>query len=291
MKWYHVMSLLLLPAGMASCRPRSQPLAPAAELFAPHLWAEGEEVHGGTFTGDGGTFYFFKKVGTGEDFRIVVSSLRDGIWTGPERVTFSDTTSDLYPAVSADGRRIVFTSYRPVAGDTSRRRNAHLWMVERTGDGWSEPVFLSGVSSVGDYHPGVKMQRDGTIYFRVITRGDRGTWRARWTSDGYSRRERVVAVDNLQSDSVRVWGAEPSPDGRSFFLTVARLRQAPASFGPSDLHVVAVDEAGNWGAPRPMDQWNTPANEAAVTVTPDGRYLIFTRDGRMYRAALPPAAR
>jgi hypothetical protein len=31
---------------------------------------------------------------------------------------------------------------------------------------------------------------------------------------------------------------------------------------------------------------NTEASESAVTVTPDDRYLIFSRDGRLYQVAL-----
>lgn len=254
-------------------------------LFAPHLWDEGEEVHGGTFTGDGRSFYFFTKVGA-EDFRIVVSHWEDGNWRVPERVSFSDTTSDLYPAVSADGRRIVFTSYRRVPGDSSTHPNAHLWMVERVGDAWSEPQFLHGISSVGDYHPGVKMLRDGTLYFRVISRQDRATYRAPFMNGTYPRRERVTAYDALQSDSVRVWGAEPGPDDHHLFLTVARLVQAPEDFGPADIYVVRREHNG-WSTPQPLPGIvNTEASEGAVTVTPDGRYLIFSRDGRLFQVAL-----
>jgi hypothetical protein len=261
------------------------PSQAVAEPFAPQLWGQDEEVHGGTFTGDGRTFYFFKKLGP-EDFRIVVSTLRDGAWTAPERVPFSTTQSDLYPAVSPDGNRIVFTSYRQLPGNTSARRNAHLWMTERRANGWTEPTFLHEISTPGSYHPGVKMLTDGTLYFRVIDAQSRATFRARLVGPRYPTRERVSEVDALQTGTTRVWGAEPSPDGRLFFLTMAQLTQAPSSFGPADIFVVKV-ENGHWSRPSALPaSVNTDANEAAVSVNPVSRQLVFTRDGRMYQIPL-----
>jgi hypothetical protein len=255
------------------------------QLFAPQLWSDGEEVYGGTFTDDGRRFYFFKKVGP-ENFRIVEARWSGDGWRGPFPVDFSATTSDLYPAVSRDGTRIVFTSYRRVPGDTSARPNGHLWMVERNGDTWTEPRPLLALLSLGDYHPGVKMLHDGTLYFRVISRTDRATYRAPYVDGRYPRRERVRSYDKAQTPAERVWGAEPAPDGSRFFLTTAPLTAAPSTWGPADVYVANADEDG-WTVPsRLSSRINTNANESAVTATPDGQHLLFTRDGRMYQVRI-----
>ena len=159
-------------------------------------------------------------------------------------------------------------------------------MTERQAEGWTEPTFLHEISTPGSYHPGVKMLADGTLYFRVVDARERATYRARLVAGRYPRRERVSEVDALQTDTTRVWGAEPSPDGRLFFLTIAQLTQAPASFGPADIFVVRVED-GRWSKPTALPaSVNTEASEAAGTVTPVSRHLIFTRSGRMYQIPL-----
>lgn len=276
---------ILVLAVFTAAQPPFSGVGCEPQLFAPQLWSAGEEVHGGTFTADGGRFYFFKKVGP-EDFRIVEARWSGDGWRGPFPVDFSATTSDSYPAVSPDATRIVFTSYRRVPGDTSARPNAHLWTVERSGDGWNEPRPLPAISSLGDYHPGVKMLYDGTLYFRVISRTARATYRAAYVGGDYPRRERVTSYDQAQSPTVRVWGAEPGPDGSRFFLTTAPLAAAPSTFGPADIHVADADQHG-WRAPsRLSSRINTDANEVAVTATPDGQHLLFTRDGRLYQVRI-----
>ncbi|MEO8587889.1 MAG: hypothetical protein ABI432_00830 [Flavobacteriales bacterium] len=52
-------------------------------------------------------------------------------WSEPSMVHFgAKNTSDLYPAPSPDGSVVVFTSYRPIPGDTSSHPSANLWYVE-----------------------------------------------------------------------------------------------------------------------------------------------------------------
>lgn len=282
----------ILLAACCSCvgwRATSAPFAAISgepTLFAPHLWAAGEEVHGGTFSPDASSFYFFKKVGPSEDYRIVVSHWTGGAWSAPQPVSFSTTTSDLYPAISRDGQRIVFTSYRRMPGDTTARANASLWMVERVGNDWGTPRPLSAISSTGDYHPGVQMTNDGTIYFRVISRSGRATYRSRFVNGTYTTRERVIEFDRLQNDTTRVWGAEPSPDESRFFLGVAPISREPVRVGAADIYV-ARRNGDRWETPTRLPaSVNTPANESPATITPDNRTLIFSRDGRFYQVAL-----
>ena len=288
---YRIVTTSIIPF-LAGCAPASNPPASPfgnasqVELFAPHLWDAGEEVHAGTFAGDGRSFYFFKKVGP-EDFRIVVSHWEAGEWSAPVRLPFSDTTSDLYPAISADGQRMVFTSYRHVPGDTLPRRNGYLWEVARVGDAWGTPRPLMNLNTMRSYHPGPKLLADGTLYFRVISRDDRANMRAAKTSDGWANPERMVAIDALQSDSVRVWGAEPSPDERMLFLTVARRTADGSGFGPGDVYVMKRHGEGGWSQPEKLNALvNTDAAESAAVVTPDNRHLVFSRSGRLYVVSL-----
>ncbi len=159
-----------------------------AELFGAGVLSVGE-VYRGSFTPDGRTLYFFKKVTPErEDYRIFVSHLRAGKWTEPERVRLGGDYSDLYPAISKDGKRLMFSSYRPAPGDTSPKPNAHLWYVDRKGTGWGEPVFMAAANTLGHYHSWVEFGPDVAVYFRRTTPDWRSneTLLTRWNGKAYA---------------------------------------------------------------------------------------------------------
>src|SRR6185436_3777611 len=118
-------------------------------------------------------------------------------WRPPVAQAFSSLYNDREPRLSPDGRRLYFSSNRPIAPDTARRRDLDLWMVERKG---SEPVGppakLEGVNSdAQDFTPVVTA--NGTLYF-ISTRGDPSgpgadvhIYRARRNGSGYQPPERL----------------------------------------------------------------------------------------------------
>ena len=148
---------------------KAQNETPVPEIFGKDIFAGGE-VFRGSFSPDGKTFYFFKKITEGqEDYRIFTSNMVEGKWTEPKILNLGGEYSDLYPTISKDGKRLVFSSYRPAPNDKSEKPNAHLWYADKKGDGWSEPVFLAKVNKLGHYHSWVEFGWDGDIYFRQTT--------------------------------------------------------------------------------------------------------------------------
>jgi hypothetical protein len=64
----------------------SQPVtATGPPVFGPGVLSVGE-VYRGTFGADGDAFYFFRKTGTGEAYRIFVSTRTASGWTPPRPV-------------------------------------------------------------------------------------------------------------------------------------------------------------------------------------------------------------
>jgi hypothetical protein len=153
------LSLALLSQSTAPGRAAPERAAP--ERFSPGVISSGN-VYRGSFAPDGRTFYFFKKVVEGaEDYRIFVSRLAGDAWTTPERFLLGGEHSDMYPAITPDGRRMIFSSYRPAPGATAEKPNANLWYADRKGDGWGEPVFMAEASVAGTYHSWVHVGRRG----------------------------------------------------------------------------------------------------------------------------------
>lgn len=268
-------TLLMAPVQSAPSR---------VEVFEPENLSAGE-VFRGTFTSDGSTFYFFKKVGGGENYRIHSSNRTAAGWTAPVVVELGGPSSDLYPAISPDGRRIVFSSYRPLAGNSTAKPNAHLWYADRTGNGWGTPVFMSRTSTLNHYHSWVEFGFDGALYFRRTTADWRKneTLRARWTGTEYSAPEPYVDVERWKGwrADVNVVGGSPGPGGRLVFLDVATTNAATGR-AASDIWV-SIKHGENWADPAPLGAGiNSDGFDVFPFVSPDGQDLYFVRDFRSF---------
>lgn len=135
---FNLLATLVLAAPLHLSAQRSACTGPATVApLAPELSAPGSLFRGILSPGGNELLYFKRVSNNGEDYRIF-RSRRSGLqWSpGEQLVIGSGGHSDLYPTVSADGSRLVFSSYRPLPGADSARHNAHLWIAERTGDGW-----------------------------------------------------------------------------------------------------------------------------------------------------------
>jgi L-ascorbate metabolism protein UlaG (beta-lactamase superfamily) len=264
--------------GQDPATPASQRAAlPALE---PGVLSSGE-VYRGTFTPGGDTLYFFKKTGAGETYRIFSSNRTATGWSVPTVVDLGGTSSDLYPAISPDGRRMVFSSYRAAPGDTTAKPNAHLWSVERTATGWSAPTFLARASTFGHYHSWVEFGFDGALYFRRTTPDWKSTetLRASWTASGISTPEPYADVERWKRwrPDVVIAGGSPGPGGRFVFLDVA-TKNPRTGRGASDIWV-AVKHGNDWSDPAPLGAGvNSDGYDVFPFLSPDGRDLYFIRD-------------
>jgi hypothetical protein len=260
--------------------------------LAPHL-ADSTKLFRGQFSPDGRELYYFKKVTPGqEDYRIFVSRLRNGAWSEPEKLLIAGEVSELYPTITPDGRRLVFSSYQPVPGDTSSHPNAHLYVAERRGNGWGAPVLQRAASRIGWYHSGPVIGPDGAVYF-MITSPDWRTaisMRSEWNGGELGPAAPYAEAERWrgwQRDRLVVWGAQPIQS--DVMLVFASARQGSGT-APADIYA-SFRQASGWSDPRPLGAGvNTGAVEGFAFVSPDGCELVFTRGySRFYHVSLAAA--
>lgn len=290
-----ILATVALPAANAqgpSCATAPQ----VAVEFAPHL-ADSAVLFRGQFSPDGQELYFFKKVTPGqEDYRIFVSRLRSGSWSQPEKLLIAGEVSELYPALTPDGRRLVFSSYQPVPGDTSSHPNAHLYVAERRGNGWGPPVLQRAASRIGWYHSGPIVAADNSVHFAITSPDWRTaiTMRSEWNGREYG----APATNDLaeqwrgwQRDRMAVWGAQPTRQDSVMLVFASTRKTGGGGTHPADIYA-SFRRAGGWTDPRPLGAGvNTPdAVENFAFFSPDGCELLFTRGfSRFYHVSLAAA--
>lgn len=258
-----------------------------AQVFAPGVISDAREQWRITFTPNGKTAYF-----TTSDFffpitrqaTIYVSHQVGGEWSAPQVAPFSGTYSDIDPFLSPDGRRLYFSSIRPVDG--VMHGDIDLWMVERTpGGGWSEPIHLGpevNAPGVDELYPSASA--DGTLYFAsgplFPQPGQHfDIYSARRDGDGFAPRQPLGAGVNTQPVAggglQDAWEFNPeiSIDGKT--LVFASLR--PGGYGLGDLYVSHLHR-GEWSAARNLGpRVNTAADEYHPTLSRNRRELFFVR--------------
>ncbi|WP_342380599.1 hypothetical protein NVS55_13245 [Myxococcus stipitatus] len=269
-------SALLAALALSTSATAAAPRTP--EVFAPGFVSlPDQEEWRIAFTPDGRTAFWGVSSGFFPETRqatIVFSEWRDGRWSEPRPAPFSGVYSDIDPFVSPDGRRLFFSSIRPLNG--APRADVELWVVERRRDGsWSEPRHLgSDALSTGDeLYPSVDAQ--GTLYFASDREGGYGAWdlyRSRLRADGtYGPAENLGPGVNTE-----YWEFNPhvTPDGKTMlFASIGR----PDGYGYGDLYVSQRTWRG-WQPARNLGPTvNTALDEYHPTLSPDHRTLYFVR--------------
>ena len=276
--------LLLLAVPCHGQQARANALAPS--IFSADVISDANEQWRITFSPDGNTAWFAES----PDFfpvsrkaTIYVSQRASGKWSEPVVAEFSGTYTDMDPFLSPDGRRLYFSSIRPIDGRMPA--DLDLWMVERTSDGWSEPVHLGSEVNSADDELYSSESIDGTLYFASgpVAPAPGKHWdiyNARRRGDGFHPRSRLgPGVNTVPSDSdphvQAAWEFNPevSRDGKTLYFTSLR----PGGFGFGDIYVSRLVN-GDWTRAANLGPTiNTDADEYHPTLSPAGTDLFFVR--------------
>lgn len=247
------------------------------EVFAPELLsARYRFVARIAFSPDGTECCFTVTDATFSKPQLLFTRREGDVWTIPAAPPFTiGRAISLEPFFSKDGQKLYFSSDGEPSSPTNKR---DLWVTERTPEGWSEPSRLPPPIN-SDYRELFFSQAaDGTVYFVSNRPGGLGgfdLYRTRQEPGQPLRAENLGSPLNSPDDE---WDPCIAPDGS--FLAFASTR--PGGRGGSDLYVSFNDGQGGWTVPVNLGEgFNTPADEYAPSLSPDGRFLFFTRhDGK-----------
>ncbi len=230
-------------------------------------------------TADGTRLYYGVAIGARAEIRVAVrgsdGAVRHERVLSHPRFTFGD------PMLSHDERRLYFISDRPHRPGDTEPTDYDIWYIDRSGDGWSEPMNLgSPINSRFDEYF-VSFDELGRIFFasnrgHADARRDFDIYVAEPGAGGYSEPSALGAAVN--SDR---YEADPlvSRDGRT--LVFGSIR--PGGLGQGDLYVSRADDDGEWGEAQPLGpSVNTEGHELCPQFTRDGRFFIYTSREDLY---------
>jgi Tol biopolymer transport system component len=241
-------------------------------LLAPGVISTGDIEFGPALSPDGKTLFFCKgSPGNKRVMWIVASRLENGAWTAPEIAPFSGRYTDIDPTFSPDGKSLFFASTRPTDG-VEPRKDFDLWVVERTGAGWSEPRNLGAPVNGAGSETTTSVTSDGTLYIGASGReGGPRTGRRLYVSRRVDGRYQVpeplpAPIDAGEEDSNQY----VFPDGRSMIYLSKRPGSEAALYA-------SYLENGTWSEPVAVGaSLNAEFSPYTPLVSPDGRTFYFT---------------
>jgi Tol biopolymer transport system component len=241
-------------------------------LFAPGIVSTEVSELNAAFSPQGDELYFTRRI----DNRNTLMTMRrvDGVWTPPAVAEFSGTFSDVDPFITRDGRRLYFSSSRPLDG-AGESKDADLWYLQREPGGeWSEPVYPGDPNTAGkdDYY--TSLTADGTLYFSIFDSHGRGgdIYRARSIDGGHGPAERIGDGISTEANEHDPFVA---PDGSYLIFTSNRQ----GGYGSADLYISFAGPDGSWAEPVNMGgSINSEGYDFAAMLSADGKYLFFTRN-------------
>ena len=242
------------------------------EIFAPNIVSTEKNELNCVFSPDGNEVYFTVwKEGVNT---IMTMKQKNGWWSERTVAPFSGNYSDVDPYISADGKKLYFSSMRPL-DNTGESKDSDIWYVEKTkDDGWGQPVRLDEPNSMGkdDYYTSISS--NGTLYFSVFqTHGSPGDiYRSKLVNGQYTSADRFENSISTESNEHDPFIA---PDESYLIFTSDR----PGGYGRGDLYISFQTEDGKWTEPKNMgEEINSSGYDFCPMLSSDGKYLFFTRN-------------
>ena len=248
-----------------------EPPGDSPVLFAPGIVSTNTREWSMASTPDGLELFF--GVVTDERSWILHTKEVDGRWTDLAVASFSGMYNDYDLTMSPDGNRVYFTSNRPVDNPGPVLENSDIWYVDRSVDGWGDPVHFPEPINTGMRELYPSESRDGYVYFFSTRPGGFGSfdlYRVACREGEFGAPENLGASINTEENET---DACISPDGDYLVFTSSRT----GGFGSGDLYVSFRTDEGGWTqAVNLGDAVNTEHLEFCPSVSRDGKYLFFT---------------
>lgn len=231
-----------------------------------------------------GTIRVFAKEARDHTDLYEMRKQEDGSWSEPEKLEFPARIKLTNPSFSHADGALYYVSDEDIF--ERGQRDANIWKVQPTADGWGEPEPLDGSLNTGADQLNPAMDKAGTLYFTdngydssgghdifMANRGDDGSWTVSAMPDGFNafKADAHLAV---------------TADGDRLFFYSHRTPK----LGSVDIWTAERAGDGTWQQPQNLGEpVNTSGIDFGAGLSGDGSILFFSRDGELMMISLSAA--
>jgi outer membrane protein OmpA-like peptidoglycan-associated protein len=201
------------------------------------------------------------------ELNVIIENMGQGVNT---------SLHDYSPIISSDGSTLIFTSNR---SDDEKLIKANMnyediYVSNKTASGWSEPKKISSNVNSKYNDAAASLSPDGKTLFLYYEEGAGDIYISKLEGGDWSTPKAL----NKNVNTSQYWetSATLSADGKKLYFASNR----PGGIGELDLYVSDLTANGDWGKATNLGPLiNTPENEDAPFIHPDGITLYFSSDG------------
>ncbi len=220
----------------------------------------------------------------------LIQECRNGkeLVANPERVIINNmgeqinSTGDDYNSLFAPGDSAVYFTSRRKHDKKAKRSPIdnkyyeEIYTASRDGEDWSKARLMGKPVNTRNHNTAaVGLSEDGSLLY--IYQGQKAggaIYQSKWKGDKWS------SPGNISSKFKSKWretSVSISPDGKSFYFISDNEKE---TIGGKDIFVSRMGTTGRWEDPENMgNDLNTPYDEEAVFISPDGNTLYFSSKG------------
>ena len=284
MKKIFVIITLLFPPGLFAQTSAGFSIPPVA----PSLCTEGNintALNERDFAlSPDGTEIFYTLQSPQGAFQTILYLTKDqqGKWGKPEVASFAGKYSDLEPAFSPDGKKLFFSSNRPVSGTAVK--DFDIWCVEKSGNKWAEPTNLGQpVNSPDDeYYPSITLS--GNLYFTAAYKNSVGKEDIYVSVFDNGKYQIPVPLDTAVNSTMFEFNAFVSRDEQFIIFTSYGRKDDK---GRGDLYMSTKDASGNWRPAKNLVFINSDRMDYCPFVSFDNKNLFFTSERHALKKTFP----
>lgn len=226
------------------------------EVFAPGVVSiNGRYEYGITFSPALDEMYFSAQK-EGQTADIYFSKLEDKKWKPIQKANFTKgkKAGEMEPFLSLDGEKIFFTAYNSDFTDTK------IWVANRVKSGWGNARKLDSPINDEEVFNSI-LAKNGDLFYTDIFKSK--TYYSAFKNGKYPKVQEVEIEFGIHGF------ISPSQD---YLLVDARSKE------DKDIYVYFKKKDGTWSKPINLgDTVNSDFGETVPSVTPDGKYLFFSR--------------
>ena len=244
------------------------------EIFAPGIVSTDNDEILPVFSPDGDELFYSSKLGPEKRLTIMTSKKRNGAWTKPGIASFSGKYYDAASSFSPDGQQLFFVSMRPLKAGDPPFDVQNIWVIEKHGDAWRDPVMLPPPINSDARELGGTLTKDGYFYFSTTREEIKGgKCRSKFKDGKYSEPE---SIQDIYKFEMPFFETARHPDEK--YVVFVSYGQEDG-FGEFDLYLSFNIDNDNWTKPVNLgEKINSEANEHFPIFSPDGKYLFFVSD-------------